>query len=140
MKFYSGSYYCSRSHWDGQNYDCNNLVEISNDEYGTTDFDNLVVVKNSVMYLVPKVLIWLNQNVKKTHRNEHGWCIGDENYRKHEFSESGFSLFFYRRKDALNFIKTFSLYKKPTQTYSQRTYILKKLDSKSKKLIIQTKT
>jgi hypothetical protein len=139
MNFYSGSYFCTRSNWTGETYWCNNLVSINNDlsHYGNTDFNNLIVINNNIQCLSKKVENWLNKNIKKSQKGEMGWCIGDDLYRKNNFGDDGFSLFFYRRKDALMFIKKFSCYKKPTQTFSQNTYVRKKLDIKSNRLVTE---
>ena len=167
MKFYSGNYYCSRSNWNGEIFDCRNLVSIETFEkhkynpYGNNDSKNLLVTREifdedrynfTLEYygkekaedikefcvkktydLKISVRKWLNETVKDDQDGNKGWCIGDDMYNT-ETSE-GFSMFFYRRKDALLFIKTFSEYGKPTETFSQHTYVKKKLDLDTMKLV-----
>jgi hypothetical protein len=161
MKHYSGNYFCTKSNWKGDFYDANNLVVIDGfeekcgNEFGNEDFKNLLGKKKVLdkirseifpdmdkqffqrdcYYLKAKVREWLDKNVKDTQNGDKGWCCGNDEYNSHDSGE--FSLFFYRRKDALSFIKTWSSYKKPTETYSQNTYIAKKLNIKTGKLVVE---
>ncbi len=69
---------------------------------------------------------WLMENVKDNPNGEKGWCTGSKAYNAGD--GQGLNLWFYRRKDALLFIKTWSIYKKPTESYNQNSYIKKKLN------------
>lgn len=62
-------------------------------------------------YLKDEVLVWLNTNIKDSGSGE-GWCIGTPEYNSS--CRSALNIFFYRRSDAMKFIKEFSKYKKPT--------------------------
>lgn len=134
MNFYSGAYFCTQSHWDGGFYHANNCVAIiSYDKaYGKEDFNKLIVKHGDTKRLTNPVMEWLKENVKDTSKGEKGWCVGSDEYNKLDCLT--FSLFFYRRKDALNFIRTWSIYKKPTEMYNQNTNVLKKLDLETMKL------
>ena len=64
--------------------------------------------------LKPHVQEWLNENVlprPKCNGNTNGWCMGNDSYN---YKNSGFSVFFHRKRDAMNFIKHFSVFGKPT--------------------------
>ena len=140
MNHYTGFYFCTRSNWDNNTFFVRNLVSI---EYKTEDFNNLLVKIPYVSddkfntwgycyQLKPEVFDWLEANVKNENKKLKGWCCGNNDYNS-QICEY-FSLFFYRRKDALNFIKTWSIHKKPTKTYNQNTYVLKVLDEKTNTL------
>lgn len=145
MFHYTGSYYCTRSNWDGQFFEARNLVVIDrikliNNESETIkcpDFAKLVTVvkdessNKEVMQLKQEVLIWLHDNVSNTSRGSNGWCMGSEEYRS---GVEAFNLFFYRRKDARSFIQAWSDYNQPTGTYNQDTYVEKRLDEKTNRL------
>ena len=65
--------------------------------------------------LKKEVIDWLNENIKDNPKNKtqpQGWCMGNDNYRS--TSLLSLTLWFYRRRDAMNFIKTWSSHKKPT--------------------------
>jgi hypothetical protein len=154
----TGFYYCTNSCWDGKTYDSRNMVviEMYPDNLSDDDFNNTVKQKmylNQKYYedlltrdhlkdepklarihatrltrvLEDKVLKWLNDNVAdNTKENEKGWACGSSEYNKEGGSD--FALWFYRRRDAVKFIKTWSKYGKATQTYNQNTYIEKNLN------------
>lgn len=140
-------------------------IEKYDEEYGDEDFKNLIAKKKifdeesfkywedkyngdsaklelhkqlsykECFFLKPEVVKWLNETVfddKKT--GEKGWCVGNDEYNSG--GGMSFSLWFYRRKDALKFIKEWSVYKKPTETYNQDSYIKKTLDLKTNKLTV----
>lgn len=142
MKHYSGWYYCTESNWTGEYFDVRNLVSIDKE-----NAKNLIIkipteptpengFSCSFRKLKPEVFDWLLNNVKDEKPGLKGWCCGSDNYN---LGYGEFSLFFYRRRDALNFIRTWSIYKKPTETYNQYTYVKKVLDKKTNKLIIVKK-
>lgn len=163
MKLYTGYYFCTRSNWDGGNFDANNIVEIESNSYEDDypydfeDYANLVKTKQVLdkeryesyrfknakereemkplferdcPYLIKEVRDWLKSNVADGPEGK-GWCMGDDEYRSHS---QDINLFFYRRKDALNFIRTWSKYKKPTESYNSDTYVRKRLNLKTKTL------
>ena len=142
MIHYTGFYFCTQSNWNHDFFYARNLVAI---EDNSEDFkillDKLPLHPEgeheswkSYYQLKPEVLSWLEENVKDEDKITKGWCCGDKEYnsRLGEY----FSLFFYRRKDALNFIKTWSVHKKPTETYNQNTYVRKVLDKETNTLKI----
>ena len=139
MKHNTGWYFCSQSNWDGDFFDCRSLVQVDEE-----DFENLILSvsieptrENNFSYTLkkikPEVFDWLVDNIKDIKPGFKGWCCGNDDYNSR--GESGsYSLFFCRRKDAINFIKTWSIYKKPTETFNQNTYVQKILDKKTNKL------
>ncbi len=145
MIHYTGFYFCTRSNWDGEMFDVCNLVSI---ERKTEDFNNILDKKSlfpddeynkwrSYYELKPEVFKWLEDNIKDQNKELKGWCCGNKDYNSNV--SEGFSLFFYRRKDALNFIKIWSIYKKPTETYNQNTYVHKILNKSTNTLKIVNK-
>jgi len=70
--------------------------------------------------LKQEVIDWLEENIEdnkdtteKTPINERkAWCIGNDEYNSRQ--SYNITVFFARQKDALNFIKKWSIYKKPT--------------------------
>jgi hypothetical protein len=138
----TGWYFCTKSNWDNNIFDARNLVDIP---YKDIDWENLIISSSlfpkdeynsykNYNELKPEVFIWLTLNIKDQKLGLKGWCCGNKDYNSNTYE--GFSLFFYRRKDAINFIKTWSFYKKPTETYNQNTYIKKILNIKTNKLEI----
>lgn len=133
----TGFYFCTRSNWDNEFFEVRNLVSI---ECDSQDFKNLIEKKPFglterpwVTYdsLKTEVFDWLENNVKEQKEGIKGWCCGNNEYNSN--SES-FSLFFYRRKDAMLFIKTWSIYKKATKTFNQNTMTKRILDPKTNTL------
>lgn len=76
-------------------------------------------------------LEWLENNVKEQKPGLKGWCCGNDDYNS---NNEDFSLFFYRRKDAKLFIKTWSIHKKATETFNQDTRVMRVLDTKTNTL------
>ncbi len=137
MIHYTGFYFCTRSNWDGGIFYVRNLVSIDGE-----DQKKLIIQKplndekepwRMTDILKPEVFNWLEENVKDERKGLKGWCCGNDDYNS-GFNE-GFSLFFYRRKDAKLFIKTWSIHKIATETYNQNTYENKILDPKTNKLV-----
>lgn len=138
MHYHQNHCWCSRSHWDGKVFDCTYMVTIDKfvrmyGEHGDCkeqeDFGNLLEKKShvtdegalgmydmGVMTLKPEVEQWLIDNVEDnksaSHKGEKGWCMGDDEYRAHDMLS--LTLFFYRRRDAMKFIKEWSSHRKPT--------------------------
>jgi hypothetical protein len=83
--------------------------------------------------LKPTVFSWLVENVKDNARDEgKGFCVGTDEYNK-DCCDS-FTIFFYRRSDALNFITRWSVYKTPTTYFDYFREIRKEIDFKTMKL------
>ncbi len=86
----------------------------SKHEY-SPDYPTLAATKYGVPNLKPEVLQWLHENVKDCASNKEqpqGWAIGNESYRATNTTD--ITIWFYRRGDAMKFIKEWSQYKKPT--------------------------
>jgi hypothetical protein len=85
--------------------------------------------------LKPEVLNWLNENIKDRKDEDHikGWCIGTDNYLSRSPLEV--SIFFHRKADALKFIGTWSIHKKPTTYFDYFKGIREKLDLATGKLV-----
>jgi hypothetical protein len=104
-----------------------------------TDVEQLrrMCVKPFARRLKPEVLQWLHDNVpdKKGHvdkENPKGWCVGSEGYMARDSLKV--SIFFYRRSDALNFIRTWSKYKKPVSYFNYFKDTRQELDLETNKL------
>lgn len=85
----------------------------------------------------PEVLQWLEANVKDNAQNKEqpkGWCVGSDAYQMRD--GHSVSIWFYRRKDAMNFIRTFSVHKKPTTYFDYFKEIRKELNFKKNVLAI----
>lgn len=125
------------------------LVDMKNDPESNGDYDHWTDEKMDKMALCsypslkPEVMKWLEDNVEppKSKRDydaqPHGWCIGDVDYRLG--SRKNFTIWFYRRNDALKFIKQWSFYKKPTtylnyfkNDYQELNVISNKLEKKTR--------
>lgn len=152
MDYLRNHCWCSRSHWDGKEFDCEIIVTLRNYEEGyKEDWEALTVEKDfydeelanerasrmlktlkekgqtvtdeeleeykqlvgskSIRTLKPEVLEWLSENVSDFSGGK-GWCVGDDTYNA-EDSFMKYSIFFQRRRDAMAFIKRWSVHKKP---------------------------
>jgi hypothetical protein len=162
MKLYIGYYYCTESNWDDKLFDTsylvsieqydkkdliNNKIDFLNPKAFSDDFKNVIDVKflypddkiyswKTFFQLKPEVFSWLEQNVTNKKHNKKAWCCGNKEYNSDNPVSQDFDLFFYRKKDALNFIKTWSILKKPTLVYNQFTYVKKVLNTKTNKYSI----
>lgn len=91
--------------------------------------------KSTTRRLAPKVWEWLEKNIEDTKENgrkgEKGFCVGTDAYNHRN---NDFTIWFYRRSDALKFIKTWSVYKKPTTYFDYFKEIRKEIDFKTQKL------
>jgi hypothetical protein len=76
--------------------------------------------------LKPEVIEWLENNVED-YEGGKGWCVGSDEYIVGDSSTS-LSVFLQRRKDAMNFIKTWSKYKKPINYCQYFTDVRKRLN------------
>lgn len=151
MDYLQNHIWCSSSHWDGKHYDCRHLVSVGSykeDDPDKEDFNKMVyydeVFLNKEMTYEGKtiqieypikiptfenyVFEWLDSNVKDRGDTDSpkGWCIGDDDYRYSD--KSSITVFFHRKTDAMNFIKTFSKYKKPVNYCQYFTDVRKTLD------------
>lgn len=79
--------------------------------------------------LKPHVVQWLEKNVKDRKDPDcvKGWCVGSAEYVAFDSSAS-FTVFFHRKSDAMDFIKTFSKYKKPINYCQYFSDVRKKLN------------
>jgi len=100
-------------------------------EYYTDDFYRSMSTKD-INVLKPEVYQWLLDNVPDSEDNEKMWCIGSRDYLFQD-SYSSFSFFFQRRKDAMKFIKTWSIHKKPVYYTQYFTDVRKKLNFETMK-------
>jgi len=86
-----------------------------------TDSELIRLAVEEFPTLRSEVFQWLRENVadstdiNRKDRPE-GWCIGDTQRRMKEMVE--LNIWFLRRRDALKFIKTWSVHKQPTETFS----------------------
>lgn len=102
--------------WCQEEYDAwvETAKEHPNDGY-TEDFLKRVSTKSGVPTLKPDVVDWLNENVKDCASNKEqpqGWAMGNDSYRSKGCMD--ITIWFYRRRDAMKFIKEWSIHKKPT--------------------------
>ena len=141
MNYLQNHCWCLESCWDRMHYDCRHMVSISSYEDDDEDWPLIIddhaekyvdqrrlevikelgydvskrdLMEEDVPNLKPHVLQWLHENVKdRKYENqcEKGWCVGSTAYRSRNPYE--LTVFFHRKNDAMNFIKTFSKYKKP---------------------------
>ena len=169
MIHYTGWYYCTKSCWQDKTYDARNVVviEMYPDNHLDDDFNNIIkqkqyfdqeyyddlITRNHLKddpklariwatkltkVMEDKVLKWLNKNIEDNpSTGKKGWACGDNKHNSD--GGSNFSLWFYRRRDAVKFIKTWSKYKKATKTYNQDTYIEKNLNVDTMKYEIEKK-
>lgn len=113
-----------------KSYEC--LKKTFSDKYSDEKIKEMAT--QPVIRLKKEVFLWLENNVKDINSSKKGWCLGDDFYNKD--SIISFEFFFYRRRDALNFIKEWSFYKKPTTYFNYFNNIRKKLNIKTNKLKI----
>lgn len=154
MDYLRNHCWCSDSNWGG-NYDCQIIVSLSSYKEGyKQDWDNLIETKDyldeelyeinkklipeatdqiiikcstrKINTLKPKVLKWLEDNVQDFEEDK-GWCVGSDEYVATD-SCSSYSVFFQRRKDAMKFIKTFSVWEKPIHYCQYFTDVRKTLN------------
>jgi hypothetical protein len=74
--------------------------------------------KNRVQCLKQEVVDWLNENVADDAKgvyndNKKGWAMGNDQYRG-TGSSTSLTLWFYRKRDAMAFVKRWSTHGKPT--------------------------
>jgi hypothetical protein len=81
--------------------------------------------------LKPEVLNWLKENIRDNGK-EKGFAIGSDEYNSH--GSMDFSIWFYRRSDAMKFIKQWSACKKPTTYFDYFRGIRKQYNPETKTL------
>ena len=143
--------YCMDSIWGGT-YDSRYMVTIRDRLSHAVntpiekDWTNLIskhelpdagVLSTGYTYrLKPEVFKWLEDNVPDTrditNGRGKGFCVGTDLYYSRVYGE--FNIFFCRRSDALNFIKQFSCYKKPTTYFDYFNDIRKEFNFKTNTL------
>ena len=136
------------SYYDEPNPDWTNLVERKPffDEKEYEQFRNNPKLKHidkevhktmcqkQTVVLKPEVLAWLKENIKerKDKGSPQGWCIGTDAYNS--INSLSLSIFFHRKRDALAFIKKWSIHSKPTTYFDYFKNVRKELNLKTKKL------
>lgn len=71
------------------------------------------------------IINWLNKNIKDF-KNEKGFCFGNDLYNS--YTSIHFNIWFKRKKDALKFIETWSVHKKPTTYFDYFREVRKELN------------
>ena len=135
--------FCTESIWGGM-YHCSYSVSIQRtlsydqERYKTnkaakymknlTDKERRNMATRDTMVLNDKVFKWLLKNVKNNAKDgTKGFCVGTDAY-------NDFYIFFYRRSDAMKFIKRWSSHKKPTTYFDYFKGIRRELNPKTKTL------
>lgn len=143
MDYLKNHCWCSSSHWDGQNYDCQIIVHLrSYDEHSKEDWNNIFEKKTIFSEEKYEFHMRCMENVSsidEKSKNEFAKdnAYKDINYPKKEVldwlyenipdkkwcigsdsyisddSACSFSFFFQRKKDAMAFIKKWSKWQKP---------------------------
>jgi hypothetical protein len=136
--------WCSDSNWGGH-YDCRVIVGINRIEKDKTfydppsadwtllterikdwDFDEIGIPKDTIR-LKPEVLQWLTEEVggKK-------WAVGSDAYNSRD--TLNVSVFFQSSRDAMRFIKRWSVFGKPVSYLNYFTENRRELDLKTGRL------
>ena len=134
--------WCSDSIWGGH-YNCSVILSVDRIPEGKTYYDPVCedwqnLIEDPTGYDAPKlkreVVEWLEKNIQnqKGDKSNRGWAIGTDKYN--EKNSISYNIFFQRQKDALFFIKNWSIYKKPLNYYNYFKDIRKKFDHKTKTL------
>ncbi|WP_176251369.1 hypothetical protein [Sulfitobacter sp. HGT1] len=84
------------------------------------------VGNRTIRELKPEVLEWLAENVPDVAEGK-GWCVGDKSYNAGGITSS-YAVFFQRRRDAMAFIKRWSVHQKPINYCQYFTDVRKKLN------------
>ena len=84
--------------------------------------------------LKPEVYRWLEENIVDSKDADYNkaFCVGTDQYNAVDYLS--FNIFFYRRSDAMKFIRTWSVYKKPTTYFDYFKEIRKEYNFKTKTL------
>lgn len=97
-----------------------------------TDYFHRGYATRTVNVPKPEVVQWLNENVEPDSQGEPMFAYGSKDYSS-EDSSCSYSFFFQRRKDAMKFIKTWSIHKKPVYYTQYFTDVRKKLNLETMK-------
>lgn len=100
-------------------------------EYYTDDFHRGIACK-TINVPKPDVVQWLHDNVPSGKNGEPMFAYGSKDYSS-EDGACSYSFFFQRRKDAMKFIKAWSIYKKPVYYTQYFTDVRKKLNLQTMK-------
>lgn len=138
--------WCSDSNWGG-GYDCRVIVSLYRVPEGKTYYDppcpdwSLIeehprvsadAMRNTTLRLRPDVVAWLSANVKDRKVPSYvkggvkGWAVGSDAYNAH--AGISFSLFLNRHRDAMAFIKRWSVHRLPVSYLQYFTDVRKELD------------
>lgn len=149
MHFHTNHCFCLDSIWGGQ-FDCRFMVSIAKyfpkwkpgakpHEDWTSLIDEIprparkIFEALHINRLKPEVLKWLEENVKDNREDdEKGFAVGSDAYNSN--GSPDFTLFFYRRSDAMRFIKRWSTYRKPTTYFDYFKEIRRQYNFKTKTL------
>jgi hypothetical protein len=154
---WGGHYDCTiivglSSYDDGYEQDWASLIDVDSELYddperyetvkefietngGTFDKTTFLTKVNN---LKPEVLNWLESEVPDLAVDKYGnghkkaWAIGSTAYRSRD-SKISFSIFFQRRRDAMAFIKRWSVWGKPINYCQYFTDVRKRLNLETKK-------
>jgi hypothetical protein len=152
MEIYINHCGCHDSNWGGD-FSCSVIVTIKRVPKGKRYYDepeqdwkNLIYVidescykpnKGQIPYsrfvqrLDQKILDWLALNVKDGENSSKQWCVGTDDYNSKDVD---FCVFFCRISDAVKFVKTWSIYKKPTSYFNYFTEDRRELNMETGKL------
>lgn len=100
-------------------------------QYYTDDFHKSYATRD-INIPKPEVVEWLYDNVACGKNGEPMFAYGSKDYT-FEDSASSYSFFFQRRKDAMKFIKTWSIHRKPVYYTQYFTDVRKKLNLETMK-------
>lgn len=107
--------------WDDRLEFYKERAEKAGKEFKESDHEYAKIADTKdTVFLKQKVVDWLNENIKdkkdtdeNTPENERkGWAIGNDKYNSNQSYR--INVFFDRQKDALKFIRKWSIYKDPT--------------------------
>lgn len=125
--------WCSDSNHGGV-YLCRCILSISRIEKGKTYYDppmedwiRLLYKHEGVRKLKPEVFEWLSNNIP-----DDKWAVGTDAYNR--LNELNFYIFFQSSRDALKFIKHWSVFKKPLHYLNYFTDNRREFDPKTKTL------
>lgn len=157
MDYLKNHCWCSSSHWDGQNYDCQIIVHLrSYDEHSKEDWNNIFSKKTIFSEENYKLMLSRFENLSMDEEAkdklakevsykeinypkkevldwlyenipDKKWCIGNDEYISND-SACSFSFFFQRKKDAMAFINKWSKWQKPVHYRQYFKNINKVLD------------
>lgn len=104
-----------KSYHDEPDPDWKNLITVT-DESSYVCNEKQLPYSKFVPRISKEVVEWLGSNIKKGKDGSEQWCIGTDDYNSN--SSIDFTLFFKRLVDARNFVKTWSVHRKPTSYFN----------------------